>query len=124
MNGKQWYYAQIRWAVMVDGKEGLRHWEEAVHIFLSDDDDAAFQRAIEIGHQAERSHDEGLRWVESRLAQIVRLDCLGGNRTGFQVGLGSSRATEHLPFEHMFDPGAAYRSRHFSGGGGRWLADS
>jgi len=23
MNGQQWYYAQIRWAVMVDGKEGL-----------------------------------------------------------------------------------------------------
>ena len=36
MNGTQWYYAQIRWAVMVDGKEGLRHWEEAVQIFLSD----------------------------------------------------------------------------------------
>ena len=31
MNGKQWYYAQIRWAVMVEGKEGLRHWEEAVN---------------------------------------------------------------------------------------------
>jgi hypothetical protein len=104
MNGKHWYYAQIRWAVMVEGKEGLRHWEEAVHIFLSDDGDAAFQRAIEIGHQAERSHAEGRRWVESRLAQIVRLDCLGGNRTEFQVGLGSSKATEHLPFEHMFDP--------------------
>jgi len=104
MNGKQGYYAQIRWAVMVEGAEGLRHWEEAVHIFLSDDDDAAFQRAIEIGHPAERSHDEGRRWVESRLAQIVRLDCLGGNRTEFQVGLGSSKATEHLPFEHMFDP--------------------
>jgi hypothetical protein len=32
------------------------------------------------------------------------MDCLGGNRTEFQVGLGSSKATEHLPFEHMFDP--------------------
>jgi hypothetical protein len=104
MNGRQWYYAQIRGAVMVDGQEGLRHWEEAVHIFLSDDQDTAFQRALEIGHQAERSHDEGRRWVESRLAQIVRLDCLGVNQTEFQVGLGSSKATDHLPFEHMFDP--------------------
>jgi len=95
MNCRQWYYAQIRWAVMVDGKEGLRHWEEAVHIFLSENRETAFQRALEIGHQAERSHDEGRRWVESRLAQIVRLDRLGVNQTEFQVGLGSSKATEH-----------------------------
>jgi len=104
MNSRQWYYAQIRWAVMVEGKEGLRHWEEAVHIFLSENSETAFQRALEIGHQAERSHDEGRRWVESRLAQIVRLDCLGVNQTEFQVGLGSSKATEHLPFEYMLDP--------------------
>jgi hypothetical protein len=104
MKNRQWYYAHLRWAVMVEGKEGLRQWEEAVHIFLSDDRDAAFRRALEIGHQAERSHDEGRRWVESRLAQIVRLDWMGVNQTEFQVGLGSSKATEHLPFEHMFDP--------------------
>ena len=42
MNRQQWYYAHLRWAVMVEGKEGLRHWEEAVHIFLSDDRDTAF----------------------------------------------------------------------------------
>jgi hypothetical protein len=44
MKRQQWYYAHLRWAVMVDGKEGLRHWEEAVHIFQSDDRDMAFQR--------------------------------------------------------------------------------
>jgi len=104
MNGQLWYYAHLRWAVMVEGKEGLRQWEEEVHIFRSDDRDAAFQRALEIGHQGERSHEEGRRWVESRLAQIVRLDCLGADQTEFQVGLGSSRATARLPFEHMFDP--------------------
>ena len=104
MNRQQWYEAQLRWAVMVEGKEGLRHWEEAVHIFLSDDRDTAFQRALEIGQQAERCHDEGRRWVESRLAEVVRLDCLGYNQTEFRVGLGSSSATEHLPFEHEFDP--------------------
>ena len=97
MNRQQWYYAHLRWAVMAEGKEGLRHWEEAVHIFLSDDRDAAFQRALEIGHQAEHSHDEGRRWVESRLAQVVKLDCLGADQTEFQVVLGSSRATERLP---------------------------
>ena len=104
MNRRQWYYAHLRWGVMVEGKEGLRQWEEAVHIFLSDDRDTAFQWALEIGHQAERSHEEGRRWVESRLSQIVRLDCLGADPTEFQVGLGSSRATARLPFEHRFDP--------------------
>ena len=104
MSRPQWYFAHLRWAVMVEGKEGLRHWEEAVHIFLSENSETAFQRAIEIGHQAEHSHDEGRQWVESRLAEIVRLDCVGSNPTEFQVGLGTSRATEHLPFEHMFDP--------------------
>jgi len=89
---------------MVEGKEGLRHWEEAVHIFLSEDHNTAFQRALAIGHQAERGHDEGRRCVESRLAQVVKLDCLGADRTEFEVVLGSSRATERLPFEHMFDP--------------------
>jgi hypothetical protein len=104
MKRQQWYYAHLRWAVMVEGKEGLRQWEEAVHIFLSEEHDTAFQRALEIGHEAERSHEEGRRWVESRLAQIVRLDCLGADEREFQVALGSSRATEHLPFEHEFDP--------------------
>ena len=104
MKNQRWYSAQIRWAVMVEGKQGLRHWEEAVHIFLSDDDDAAFQRALEIGHQAERSQEQGRRWVESRLAEIMRLDYLGENRTEFQVELGRSQALEYLPFEHMFDP--------------------
>ena len=104
MKNQRWYSAQIRWAVMVEGKQGLRHWEEAVHIFLSDDDDAAFQRALEIGHQAERSQEQGRRWVESRLADILRLDYLGENRTEFQVVLWRSQALEYLPFEHKFDP--------------------
>jgi hypothetical protein len=121
MNGAQWYYAQIRWAVMVDGKEGLRHWEEAVHIFLSENRETAFQRALDIGHQAERSHDEGRRWVESKLAQIVRLDCLGVNPTEFQVGLGTSKAEEHLPFEYMFDPEQRADVAILGGGGRRFL---
>jgi hypothetical protein len=104
MNSREWYYAHIRCAVMVEGKEGLRQWEDAVHIFLSEDRTTAFQRALEIGHQAEPSHDEGRRCVETRLAQIVTLECLGTNRTEFQVGLGSSKAKERLPFEHVFYP--------------------
>lgn len=32
MSIKQWYRADIQWAVMVDGKEGLREWEESVYL--------------------------------------------------------------------------------------------
>jgi len=42
--------------------------------------------------------------VETRLAEVVRLDCLGCNQTQFEVRLGSSKATERLPFEHVFKP--------------------
>ena len=104
MKNKQWYYAQLRWAVMVEGKEGLREWKEAVHIFPSEDDQTAFQQALEIGRLGEDVHIEGRREVETRLAEVVRLDCLGNNRTQFDVRLGSSRAKERLPFEHIFQP--------------------
>jgi hypothetical protein len=35
MKNQRWYSAQIRWAVMVEGKQGLRHWEEAVHVTMT-----------------------------------------------------------------------------------------
>jgi hypothetical protein len=47
MSSQQWYHAQLRWAVMVEGKEGLRAWKEAVHIFQSEDQETAFQQARE-----------------------------------------------------------------------------
>jgi len=59
MMNKQWYYAQLRWAVMVEGKRGLREWKEAVHIFLSEDEKTAFQQALEIGRLGEDIHTEG-----------------------------------------------------------------
>jgi len=104
MNSREWYYAHLRWAVMVEGKEGLRKWEEAVHIFLSKDRATAFQRALEIGHEAETCHEEGRKLVENRLAQVMSLEPLGTNRTEFHVPLESSNAKEHLPFEHVFYP--------------------
>lgn len=104
MTGKQWYCAQLRWAVMVEGKEGLREWKEAVHIFPSEDDQTAFQQALEIGRLGEEHHTEGRREVEIRLAEILRLDYLGSDLTRFEVRLGSSKAREHLPFEHLFHP--------------------
>ncbi|MGC8732943.1 MAG: hypothetical protein ACP5RC_11900 [Halothiobacillaceae bacterium] len=104
MKCRQWYYAQLRWAVMVEGKQGLREWKEAVHIFLSDDREAAFQQALLIGRMDEDCHEEGRRLVESRLAEVVRLDCLGVNQTDFRIDLGPKRAKEKLPFEHIFHP--------------------
>jgi hypothetical protein len=104
MTSKQWYSAHLRWAVMVEGKQGLRAWKEAVHIFLSEDEQTAFQQALEIGRLGEDVHTEGRREVETRLAEVVRLDCLGSNQTQFQVRLGSSKAGERLPFDHVFKP--------------------
>jgi DNA replication protein DnaC len=104
MMNKQWYYAQLRWAVMVEGKEGLREWKEAVHIFLSEDEKTAFQQALEIGRLGEDIHTEGRREVQTRLAEVVRLDYLGSGQTQFEVRLGSSKARERLPFDHVFNP--------------------
>ena len=68
MKPREWYQAEIRWAVMEAGKRGLRGWEDAVYFFLSEDEDSAF------------------------------LQCLGSSPTEFAVHLGSRKATERLPF--------------------------
>ena len=107
MTTKQWYRAHLRWAVMAEGKEGLRGWKESVYLFLSDDHDTAFRRALEIGRCQQDEHQEGRKWVETRLANVVTLDNLGSNLTEFEVNLGTKRPGEHLPFEHEFDPGGA-----------------
>jgi hypothetical protein len=107
MTTKQWYRAHLRWAVMVEGKEGLRGWKESVYLFLSEDHDTAFRRALEIGRGHQDEHQEGRKWVETRLADIVTLDNLGSNLTEFEVNLGTKKPGEHLPFEHVFDPDGA-----------------
>ena len=89
MTTKQWYRAHLRWAVMVEGKEGLRGWKESVYLFLSEDHDKAFRRALEIGRCHQDEHQEERRWVETRLADIVTLDNLGSNPTEFEIHLGT-----------------------------------
>jgi hypothetical protein len=89
---------------MVEGKQGLREWKDVVHFFLAEDEQAAFQQALEIGRRGEEFHTEGRREVETRLVEIVSLDCMGSNLTRFQASLGSSKARERLPFEHLFKP--------------------
>ena len=104
MTPREWYRAEIRWAVMVEGKQGLRDWEDAVYFFLAENEEAALQQALEIGWRERDGQEEGRRWVEKRLARIVSLQCLRSNQTEFAVHLGFRRATERLPFEHEFDP--------------------
>ena len=65
MTSRQWYFAHLRWAEMVEGKQGLRAWKEAVHIFLSEDVQTAFQQALEIGRHGEDVHTEGRREVDA-----------------------------------------------------------
>lgn len=98
----EWYRAEIRWAVMEEGKQGLREWKNAIYFFRSDGRDA-FRQALEIGHRECDGHEEDGRWVETRLAQIVSLACMG-DRTEFEVSLEPTRATERMAFDHEFDP--------------------
>ncbi len=104
MRPREWFRAKIRWAVMVEGREGLRCWEESIHIFASKNHDTAFQHALQIGRQQEACHSEGRRWVEKRLAQVVTLDDLGKDLTEFEVTWYAKKPAEHLAFEHVFDP--------------------
>lgn len=104
MRAREWYRAEIRWAVMEEGKQGLREWEDAVYFFLSEGREAAFQQALEIGRRERDGHEEGRRWVEKRLARIVSLDWLGSGQTEFEVLMGRRRAAERLPFDYEFDP--------------------
>ena len=48
MKTRPWYRAGIGWAEMVEGR-GIRHWEEGLYLFRSEDREAAFRRALEIG---------------------------------------------------------------------------
>jgi len=105
MTEGQWYYAHLRWAVMVEGKQGLREWKEAVHLFRSLDDQTAFEQALAIGFLAEEFYTEGRRKVEIRLAEVVGLGCLiGYPGTHFEVARSMSKPRESLPFEHIFHP--------------------
>ena len=106
MSDRQWYQAEIQWAVMVEGKQGLRDWEESVYLFQAEDRAAAFQKALEIGRRDRHlhGHDEGRRWVETRLARIAVLEELGVDPSEIEIYRGIRRATERLPFEHEFDP--------------------
>ena len=93
-----WFGARLRWAVMAEA-EGLRHWEESDCFFRSAD------WALAIGRDRQGAHDEDARYVETRLAAVVTLDCLGDD-VGVLVGESVTiMPVEPVGFEHVFRPG-------------------
>ena len=109
MKAKVWFHAQIQWAVLEEGKRGLRSWEESAYIFLSEDHEKAFQQALDMGRRHESFRKEGRRLVATKLAKIVSLDCYGANPSKFLLISGDSRkATEYLLFDHIFDPEGSF----------------
>jgi len=104
MNTKEWYRAHLSWAVMVDGKEGLRCWEESIYMFLSADHTTAFQHALKIGRREESTHMEGRRWVEKHFAEVVQLDGCGNDVKEIAVHWGAPKPDKPLPFDHIFNP--------------------
>jgi len=104
---QSWFYAKVRWAVMVEGR-GIRFWQEAGFLFRSEDFDSAFQRALAIGEGYQGGGEEGIRrprWVETRLAEVVMLDCLGVELEEETEMYWTRRpAREKIPFEHQFEP--------------------
>jgi len=61
MNNKPWFHAQIRWAVLQEGKRGLLYWKESAYLFQSEDHQTAFQQALEMGRRYEQFTKEGRR---------------------------------------------------------------
>jgi hypothetical protein len=104
---QSWFHAKVRWAVMVEGR-GIREWEEAGFLFRSEDFDSAFRRALVIGEGYQGGGEEGIRrprWVETRLAEVVTLDCLGAELEEETETYWTRRpAREKIPFEHRFEP--------------------
>jgi hypothetical protein len=107
---RQWFEARLRWAVL-DEKQGLTHWREAEHIFLSEDRDTAFQEALRIGYAGEFSvfptmEDKRAPTFDCRFAKVESLEELGMERTAFTVDIGEKPGHEAFGFDHEFDPAA------------------
>jgi hypothetical protein len=111
MKRREWYRARIRWAEMVEGR-GIRQWEEGLYLFRSEDREAAFRRALEIGEGGQSGGEETsrsrTRWVETRLAEVVALDCLGPElkeeHEPLEVHWMRLPASERIAFDHRFEP--------------------
>jgi|HubBroStandDraft_4_1064222.scaffolds.fasta_scaffold1658952_1 hypothetical protein len=111
MKKRQWYRARIQWAEMVEGR-GIRNWKEGLYLFRSENREAAFQRALAIGEGGQSGEEEqtrrGTRWVETRLAAVLILDCLGPELSEYEEPLEVHRiqwpAKQKIAFDHRFEP--------------------
>jgi hypothetical protein len=111
MKARQWYQARIRWAEMVEDR-GIRHWQEGVYVYRSEDREAAFRRALAIGEAGQSDGYQGTgqraRWVETRLAEVVTLDCLGDELEVEPLEASQLRlrrpTREKIEFEYEFEP--------------------
>ena len=99
-----WFRARLRWAVMADGGEGLRRWEESDCFFRSADWEAAFARALAIGRERQGVHDEDRQSGETRLAAIVTLDCLGADPSVLAGESVTIMPAEPVSFDRVFRP--------------------
>ena len=78
-------------------------------LFRSENREAAIRRALEIGEGGQSGGEAGgrrLLWVETRLAEVVTLDCPGGElkeEEPLEVHWIRLPATEKLAFEHRFE---------------------
>jgi hypothetical protein len=72
----QWFSATVRLVALIEGARP-EHAMECVHVFRSDDWEAAFARALELGRSHEQEYttaeDRRLQW---RLEAVLTLDLL------------------------------------------------
>ena len=90
-------------------KRGCGVGKKSAYIFLSENHERAFEQALVMGRRHENIRKEGRRLVSTKLAEIVSLDYYGANPSEFMlVSGGSQKATEYLPFDHIFDPESSF----------------
>lgn len=81
-----------------------------MYLFRSEDREAAFQRALESGEGGQSGGEEETRrrtrWVETRFAEVITLECLGEelDEELLEVQWGRLPATERIAFDHKFEP--------------------
>ena len=108
MIGREWFHAQIRWAVMEESKRGLLQWKESAYIFQSENHETAFKQALEEGRRHEEYTKPGRHRVAVMLAEIVFLDRLGPNPRDLLIPGGYEKPSEYFPFDHVFDPEGSF----------------
>jgi Domain of unknown function (DUF4288) len=110
MDKLSWYAAKLRFVVLLE-KTGSEDANDSIVLLRSASFDAAFTRALEIGHAAEQEYiggtGERVRW---RLKEVVTLDALQAEELdGVEVysEFTSLDYGERYGFDHVFQPEAS-----------------